>query len=74
MSIIKEELDIFEGFVISLGIGWVNLTKWHRLMKRKISFLQGAGKQKTQKNQTLVFHGEGGFGYIWHLLCYNITL
>jgi hypothetical protein len=48
MSIIKEELDIFEGFVISLGRGWVNLTKWQRLMKRKISFLQGDGKQKNK--------------------------
>jgi hypothetical protein len=48
MSIIKEELDIFEGFVISLGRGRVNLTKWHRLMKRKISFLQGDGKQKNK--------------------------
>jgi hypothetical protein len=48
MSIIKEELDIFESFVISLGMGWVNLTKWHRSMKRKISFLQGDGKQKNK--------------------------
>jgi len=71
MSIIIKDLDIFEGFVISWGMGWVNLTRWHRLMERKIPFLQGDGKQKNQEIQNLVFHEEGGFGYIWHLLCYK---
>jgi hypothetical protein len=71
MSIIIEDLDIFEGFVISWTLGWVNLTRWHRLMKREIPSLQRDGKQKNQEIQNLVFHEGGGFGYIWHLLCYK---
>jgi hypothetical protein len=71
MSIIIEEFDIFEGFVISWTLGWVNLTGWHRLMKRRIPFPQGHGKQKNQEIQNLVFHEGGGFRYIWHLPCYK---
>jgi hypothetical protein len=48
MSIIIKELDFFEGFVISLGAGPVDLTRWQRLMERKISL--SGWKAKKSRN------------------------
>ncbi len=63
MSIIIKELDIFEGFVISLGMGWTNLTRWHRLMKRNILSLQGGmGNKKTKKFKLLFSMKKGASG------------
>jgi hypothetical protein len=61
MSIIIKELDIFEGFVISWGMGWMNLTRWHRLLKR-IFFLQGMGSKKTKKFKLLFSMKKGASG------------
>jgi hypothetical protein len=62
MSIIIKELYFFEGFVISLGAGRVNLSRWQRSMERKIPSSWGWKAKKTKKFNILFYMKKGASG------------